>query len=160
MRTKIPARKPSRIPFTPEGYTQLEQKMAELTQKRKGAIVALRTAREMGDLSENGAYKAARFELSGIDRELRKLTFQKRYAVIVSPSQTQGIVDFGKRITLKDNISEMTVTLVGSYESDPSTGKVSIYSPLGKAMTGKHVGDTVTVHAPAGTRTYIIKHIE
>ena len=61
-------RLPDKIPYTKEGYQKIQSDIAMYTEKRKGAVIALRTAREMGDLSENGAYKAARFELSDIDR--------------------------------------------------------------------------------------------
>ncbi len=156
----VPQR-PANIPFTREGYAAMEQKMADLTEKRKGAIIALRTARDMGDLSENGAYKAARFELSGIDRELRKLVFQKRYGIIIEKKESSaGTADFGRRITLHAQGVELTITLVGSFESDPTSSRISIASPLGKALMGKRTGETVVVRAPAGQKIYTIKEIE
>lgn len=160
MKYRIAPKRPASIPFTPEGYAAMEQKMADLTEKRKGAIIALRTARDMGDLSENGAYKAARFELSGIDRQLRKLTFQKRYAVVIKAGVSSENVDFGSRITLSDAGNQMNITLVGSFEANPVEGKISITSPLGHALMGKRAGDTIVVSAPAGQRTYTITSIE
>lgn len=126
-----------------------------LTKKREGAVINLRTAREMGDLSENGAYKAARFELSSIDRELRRLTYLLRYGEVVE-TVNKNYIDFGSRVTLDDGKQQLAFTLVSSYESDPGKQKLSIYSPIGRGVMGKRKGDKVIVNAPAGQKTYTI----
>lgn len=137
----------------------METEYRALSEKRKSAVVALRTAREMGDLSENGAYKAARFELTTIDRELRRLVYLLQMGEIVEP-KNNGIVDFGSKITLTDGKNQMTFTLVSGYESDPAHMRLSVYSPMGKAVLGKKVGEKVIVYAPAGQIIYTISNIE
>ena len=150
--------KPARIQFTKEGYQKVEKDFKDLTQKRKEAVIRLRTAREMGDLSENGAYKAARFELSSIDRELRRLTYLLRLGEVVA-TQNTGVVDFGRIITLEEGAKRLTFTHVNAYESNPRQEKLSVNSPIGRAILGKRVGDTVTVTAPAGKATYTVVDI-
>jgi transcription elongation factor GreA len=112
----------------------------------------------MGDLSENAAYKAARMELSAIDRQIRRLTYLLRYGVIVE-KHGSAEVDFGSRVTLDNGKTKMTFDLVGGYESDPKQEKLSVFSPIGKAILHKHVGDAVTVHAPVGEINYTIVEI-
>lgn len=149
----------SRIRLTQEGYDTAKRDLEVLLNKRKGAVVNLQTAREMGDLSENGAYKAARFELSGIDREIRRLKFLLRVG-IVREVTNKGYIDFGSVVTLDDGKNKITFTLVSGYESNPAENKLSLTSPIGKAVMGKRIGDTVTVHAPAGAKTYKIINFE
>ncbi len=148
-----------KISFTKEGYQKMDTDFLELTEKRKTAVIALRTAREMGDLSENGAYKAARFELTSIDRELRRLAYLLQTGEIVE-SKNNGTVDFGSKITVTDGKTQMTFTLVSGYESDPGQMRLSVYSPMGKAVLGKKVGEKVIVYAPAGQIIYTISNIE
>lgn len=145
-----------KIRFTKEGYAKLQTDLNHYTEKRIIAVINLRTAREMGDLSENGAYKAARFELSDIDRNLRRLRYLLKVGEIVETKSADQI-GFGNRVTLVGGNGEMTFLLVEGFESDPQQAKLSVYSPLGKAIVGRKVGDTVIVHAPSGDITYKIK---
>ncbi len=149
---------PKKILFTPEGYQKLKDDFERYTQKRPAAVVNLRTTREMGDLSENAAYHAARFELTDIDRNLRRLTYLIRFGVIVE-KQINNVVDFGSTVTLDDGTRKMTFDLVGGFESNPKKEKLSIHSPIGKAIFHKRIGDRVTVKAPAGERNYTIVEI-
>ncbi len=126
-----------------------------LTEKRVGVVVNLRTAREMGDLSENGAYKAARFELSAIDRELRRLNFLLRFGEVVAIQYT-GSIAFGSQVSITDGKKTLEFMLVDGYESDPQQKKLSLKSPIGKAVFGKKVGDRVVVTAPSGQKNYTI----
>lgn len=137
------------IKVTKQGYDKFEADFDRLTKERPEVLIRLQAAREMGDLSENGAYHAARFELSTIDRQLKKLTYQLRFAEITETKKT-GAADFGSTVKLDNNGKEMTFMLVSGYESDPKLGKLSVYSPIGKAVIGKKAGDTVVVDAPAG----------
>lgn len=146
------------IRFTQEGYEKIEKDLLRLQEERKEAVINLRTAREMGDLSENGAYKAARFELSGIDRQLRRLKYLLRFGK-VTPVTKKGYIDFGSLVTVSDGQNKLTFTLVDGYESNPSQKKLSLSSPIGRAVMGKRVGDEVIVHAPVGTIKYKIIHI-
>lgn len=137
------------IQLTQEGYDKFQADFDRLTAERPEVLIRLQAAREMGDLSENGAYHAARFELSTIDRQLKKLTYQLRFAEITATKKA-GIADFGSTVTLDNNGKTMTFTLVSGYESDPKAGKLSVYSPIGQAVMGKKVGDIAIVNAPAG----------
>lgn len=150
---------PQKIKFTKEYYQKMEADFKNLTKKREGAVINLRTAREMGDLSENGAYHAARFELSSIDRELRRLTYLLRFGEVVE-TVDKDYIDFGNRVTLDDGKQQFTFTLVSKYEADPSKQKLSIYSPIGRAIMGKRRGDKVIVNAPAGQKTYTIVAVD
>lgn len=148
-----------RIQLTQEGYDKFQADFDRLTKERPEILIRLQAAREMGDLSENGAYHAARFELSSIDRQLKKLTYQLRFAEITQTKKS-GVADFGSTVTLDNQGKSMTFTLVSGYESDPKAGKLSVYSPIGKAIMGKKVGDSATVNVPAGILTLKITKIE
>jgi len=148
----IPKQNVPKIKLTQEGYDKFQALFDKLTKERPEVLERLQAAREMGDLSENGAYHAAKFELGNIDRQLRKLTYQLRYAEITETKKS-GTADFGSTIKLDNNGKEMTFMLVSGYESDPKEGKLSVYSPIGKAVVGKKAGDEVIVDAPAGKLT-------
>jgi len=146
---------PKTIQFTQAGYQKMKDDVVVLTEKRVGVVVNLRTAREMGDLSENGAYKAARFELSAIDRELRRLNFLLRFGEVVAIQYT-GSIAFGSQVSITDGKKTLEFMLVDGYESDPQQKKLSLKSPIGKAVFGKKVGDRVVVTAPSGQKNYTI----
>ncbi len=148
-------RKEPRIPFTQEGYDKIVEEKAKLEAERPEAVDNLKKSREMGDLSENGYYKASRQRLNFIDGRLRRVTRLIKLAKIVVTANT-GFVDIGSTVTLRLDDNEVTYTVVGGYESDPAQHSISHQSPLGRALIGKKVGDTVEVHAPAKTILYTI----
>ena len=127
--------------------------------KRPAAVTDLAKARNMGDLSENGYYKAARFKLSDIDRRLRQLKHMLRYAKIAEKSQS-SVVEVGSTVIVTDGSTEKTYHIVGGHESNPKEQKLSHYSPIGKALLGKKAGDTITISIPAGDITLTIKTIQ
>jgi transcription elongation factor GreA len=147
------------VSFTKEGYDKLFLERDDLKIKRKDAVMHLKRAREMGDLSENGYYKSARAKLSFIDRRLNELSWLIRYGVIADQNHTENIT-IGSTVTVKSDNQEVLFHIVGQYEADPSVGKISDVSPLGKILLGKKAGDSVTLHAPAGERTYIILNVK
>lgn len=149
---------PKKIEFTQEGLNKVQQEIEELNKKRPDVLDRLHTARQQGDLSENGAYKAARAELSGLDSRLRHLTHLVENAVVFekTSSDTVGI---GNTVVVKQGDKEYSYTIVGGYESNPLEGKISTYSPIGKALVGKKAGDTVDVEVPAGKISYTILSI-
>jgi transcription elongation factor GreA len=150
---------PKKIPFTKEGFAKIKARYDLLTARRPDILVRLQAAREMGDLSENGAYHAARFELSSLDRELRKLTYLVRMGRITQASHT-GSVAFGSQVQLTGGLKGISFLLVNEHESNPSEFKFSEKSPLGQAVLGKKVGDKVTVNAPDGPINYTITKVE
>jgi len=155
---KPPIRPIKRIPFTAEGYQKILEEKKKLLLERPDAVEHLRKAREMGDLSENGYYKAARARLSGIDARLRHLDNLTRFAKIVQTSNT-GFIDIGNTVTVMSEDKTYVYTIVGGYESDPRKQTISYLSPLGKALMGKKVSDVVVVQTPSKLITYTIKEI-
>lgn len=159
MKTRVTKKDLPQIQMTQEGYNKFKAEFDRLTQQRPEVLARLQTAREMGDLSENGAYHAAKFELGNIDRQLRKLSHQLRFAKIITPKHN-GIIEFGSTVKIDNNGKIMQFTLVSGYESNPAEHKLSIQSPIGKAIMGKKVGDSVKAETPAGTLALKILSIE
>lgn len=147
-----------RIRFTQTGYDALKQKLADLQQQRPLVIEDLKKAREMGDLSENGYYKASRAKLSFIDSTLRRIDYQLKYAQIISESNSNAVA-IGKKVTLITGDRTMEFEIVGDLEANPSAGKISLLSPLGKALSQKKVGDTAEITTPQRTVIYKISSI-
>ncbi len=145
--------------FTQKGLETLQVELSTLLLDRKKAVIELKTARELGDLSENGFYKSARFKLSGIDRRLRQLKTMISNAHIILPSQSAHIT-MGDTVTIINDKSEKTFTIVGNIEANPSKNSISNVSPLGKAMLGKSLHNLITIKTPSGVLTYTITKIE
>lgn len=152
-------KQPDPIPFTKVGYENLKTRQKELLVKREEVLIALQRAREMGDLSENGAYTAARFELGNVDRELKKLEFHIKYGQVVSTTSFDKI-GFGNIVTVEISGKEYTYTLVGTQESDPKKAMISLESPIGIALLGKRIGDKVVVVMPDRKIEYLVKKIQ
>lgn len=146
------------IPFTKEGMDRVKAEFDQLTRDRVGAVANLRQAREMGDLSENGYYKAARARLSFMDGRLRHLTKLIRLGKIQA-NFTTDFVTMGSCVTVSDGKSEREFKIVGEYEADPVKGRITHVSPIGRALLGKRAGDTAEVIIPAGRIRYQIKKI-
>ncbi len=147
------------IPFTPQAYAQLQADRARLQKEREETIVRLQTAREMGDLSENGAYKYAKFELGSIGRQLRQINHLLKEGAVIKPT-THNRVEFGSSVTLDGARGEQTFLMVSEHESNPKEFKLAMTSPIGTAILGKVVGDVVTVETPRGEASYTILKIE
>lgn len=139
----------SKILFTQEGYDKVAKELEALREIRKPAVEMLTTARDMGDRSENAAYKSARSKLSSIDSRIARTEVLLRRAKIVESKQN-GSIDIGSNVTVDDGIQQKKYEIVGSYESDIPNGKLSYMSPIGKALAGKRQGDVVQVTVPAG----------
>lgn len=146
------------IRFTPEGYEKLLEEQDSLRKERPSVLADLKRAREMGDLKENGLYQATRFKLTFLDRSLRVIGYTLKDAVIVELKKKDGIA-IGSTVTINDGEKEMTYTIVGDLEADPKQHKISLLSPLGKALQGKKVGDSVKVQLPSKKITYTILKI-
>ncbi len=142
-----------KILLTPEGLTEKEQERLELKTQRVEAVRELQTARNMGDLSENGAYKAARFRLSGIDRRLRYIEGVLRRVEVVE-KRKDGQVGIGSHILVNDGTKDLQLTIVDSHESDFMRGKISLYSPIGKALMGRKQGEIIQISTPKGWIKY------
>jgi len=147
------------ISFTHLGFQKIKEEKENILIKRKTAVENLRTAREMGDLSENAAYKVARGQLSAIDSRIRHLDYLVRCGRVETAPQT-GEIGIGSKVELLGNEKEMKFEIVGSFESNPAAGKISHISPLGKELMGKKAGDNITVHSPNGTVSYQVMSVK
>lgn len=135
--------------FTQEGFKNLKKELHELEARRPQVIINLTNAREQGDLSENAGYHAAKEELSQIDSRTREVKYLLRVGEIVE-SQDSSQVTFGKIVTLSNGQKEMIYTIVEELEANPTTGKISTNSPIGKALIGKKLGEEFEVSTPSG----------
>lgn len=151
--------KPKPILLTQQKYLQSKEEKTKLVEDRKEILVRLQTAREMGDLSENGAYTAAKSELRDTDRKLRLLERLLRWGVVTKTKQ-DGKIDFDSKVVLDNGQKQLSFHLVSGFESDPLKGKLSIFSPLGKALMGKSINQQVTITAPVGEITYSIVSVK
>lgn len=153
-----------RTPITREGLEALKKELEQLkTVERPNNIKAIEEARAHGDLSENAEYHAAKEKQSFIAGRIGELEYKIASAdVIVPGSSGSDTAVFGSKIILEniDTEEEVSYQLVGPDESDASKGKISVTSPLGKAMLGKKSGDEVTVQTPGGKRCFEVVEIE
>ncbi len=153
-----------RIPMTADGFTILEDELKELKNvERPNIIVAIAEAREHGDLSENAEYHAARERQSYIEGRITDLEARiGRADVIDSSNFTDDQVRFGAKVTLidEDSEKEKKYHIVGVHEADLRNGKISIDSPVAKAIMGKEKGSTIEVDTPGGVKYYEIDSIE
>lgn len=148
-----------RIQFTSEGLEKLKKEHQELLAKRPAAVHELTTARDMGDRSENAAYKSGRQKLSGLDRRIRQLEHVLKLAVIVEKKSTDS-VQIGSVVKIINTTGERTFTIVGGYESDLLEGKISCYSPIGKTLMRRRINDEVVAQTPRGNIVYKILEIK
>lgn len=147
--------------LTKEGLAELKREYDELVEvKRPVAVKRLADARELGDLSENSEYAAAKQDLSFMDGRILELEEILHNAKLISVNHTKSMVDVGCKVVLHVGGKEEEFMLVGEWEADPLKKKISHESPLGKALMGKKVGEKVEVEAPAGKVMYKIMSIE
>ncbi len=153
----------NKIRFTKEGYEKLKEEYNELLRKRPMVIEDLQKAREMGDLSENGYYKASKSKLSFVDGQLRRFSDYLKRAEVVDNDGTNHPIDsvyIGSEVTLTDGQREKTYQIVGDMEAEPSVGKLSLLSPVGRAIVGKSLDQEVEIETPAGKFKYKIINIK
>ena len=152
-----------KFPMTGPGLVRLEEELRTLkTQERPAIIRAIAEARSHGDLSENAEYHAARERQSFIEGRIMELEEIVGAAEVIDPATLSGSnVKFGAHVTLVDEETEKEASyqIVGVHEADIKASRLSISSPLAKALIGKKVGDTVSVPAPGGDRSYEILNI-
>ena len=153
-----------KIPMTVAGYNRLQEELRHLKAVERPAVIkAIAEAREHGDLSENAEYHAARERQSFIEGRIAELEEITSAAEVIDPSSLTGDhVKFGAHVWLVDEESEKesAYQIVGVHEADVKSSRLSISSPLAKALIGKKVGDTISVPAPGGDRSYEILGIK
>lgn len=139
--------------LTQAGLDQLKDELKELVEvKRKENLEAIKEARAQGDLSENADYDAARNEQARIEARIAEIKEIIKNVKIIKTNNDSSVVNIGKEVVLYfvDKDKEATYQLVGTIEANPKNGKISIDSPLGKAIRNKEEGDTVTVKSETG----------
>ena len=149
-----------KIYVTKKGLKDLEDELGYLVNtRRKEVAEELQKTREMGDISENAAYEAARNEQSFIEGRIEELEELLKRTLLIQEEEGSVLVGIGARVTLHIDGDDQDFRIVGVAETDPGSGKISHKSPLGMALMGKKVGDKVTVDAPAGKITYKVLKI-
>ena len=153
-----------KFPMTAPGLLRLEEELRQLRSKERPAVIhAIAEARAHGDLSENAEYHAARERQSFIEGRIDELELIVSAAEVIDPSTLTGEhVKFGAHVWLIDEETEKEATyqIVGVHEADIKHARLSLSAPLAKALIGKKVGDSVSVPAPGGDRSYEILGIK
>jgi transcription elongation factor GreA len=153
-----------RIPMTAAGFQALEDEISHLKGTERPAVIKMiEEARAHGDLSENAEYHAAKERQSFIEGRVMELEDKLSRAEVIDISKLTGkTVKFGATVTLadEDNDSKVKYQIVGDLESNAKEGRISISSPIARALIGKAAGDTVEVAAPGGARSYEILKVQ
>ena len=153
-----------KFPMTAPGLKRLEDELRQLKSQERPAIIrAIAEARAHGDLSENAEYHAARERQSFVEGRVQELEEIVSAAEVIDPSTLSGDhVKFGAHVRLVDEETEKEATyqIVGVHEADIKAARLSLSAPLAKALIGKKVGDSVSVPAPGGDRSYEILAIK
>lgn len=150
-----------KVPMTQAGHARLEAELKNLKSVERPAVIeAIAEARGHGDLSENAEYHAARERQSFIEGRIIELDAALSMAQIIDVAALAGskTVKFGATVTIvdEDTDEEKTIQIVGAYESDADHGKISLTSPIARALIGKTEGDSVSVTTPKGQVSYEI----
>jgi transcription elongation factor GreA len=149
------------IQLTQDGFNNLQEELKELqTVKRPNTVDRLQKARSMGDLKENSGYQAAREELGELDGRILEVQYILKNAEIVTTAISDTTISLGKKVEVDVNGTKSIISIVGEFESDPMNGKLSSTSPIGVALLGKKVGDSVEVTTPVGIKIYKIVSIK
>ena len=152
-----------RVPVTREGYEALKKELENLKKvERPQNLLALEEARAHGDLSENAEFAAAKDRQGFIEGRIGELGFKLANADIINPDKLpKDRAAFGHKVLLEnvDTGEDVAYQLVGPDESDIERGRISISSPLGRAILGKKPGDELTLEAPGGKRVYELVEI-
>jgi len=154
-----------RVPITPEGYKRLQDELQRLkTVERPQVIKMIEYARSLGDLSENAEYETAKQRQSFVEGRIQELESKIARAEVIDPSTlpNKDRVMFGVHVTIEEIETGNTITyqLVGPDESEPENGKISVTSPIGRALLGKREDDEARVHTPSGIREFVVLKIE
>jgi transcription elongation factor GreA len=142
---------------TKEGLDKLKQELDERTTKTRQEIAkSIKEAKEQGDLSENAEYSSAKERQTENETRIAELEVMIKEAQVVEKDKNDDSAQIGSKVTVKSKNQEYIFEIVGSNEADPSERKISNESPIGKALIGRVVGDTVDVETPSGKIKYEI----
>ena len=157
-----------KVPMTAAGYARLEEELKRLKNVERPAVIqAISEARAHGDLSENAEYHAAKERQAWIEGQILEFEDKFSRAEVIDVGKLAGdTVKFGATVVLIDEETEQKKTkkrtwqIVGDFEADVKSGKISISSPIARALIGKKKGDSVEVTAPGGARSYEIGRVQ
>jgi transcription elongation factor GreA len=153
-----------KIPMTAEGHKALDDELRHLKSVERPAVIqAISEARDHGDLSENAEYHAAKDRQGWIEGRVQELEDKLARAQVIDTTKLSGeTVKFGATVTVvdEDTDAEATYKIVGDDEADVKSGKISISSPIARALINKETGDVVEVTAPGGVKTYEILKVQ
>ena len=153
-----------KFPLTKKGFLRLEQELKTLKGvERPNIIAAIAEARSHGDLSENAEYSAAKEKQGFIEGRIQELEAVVSRAQVIDPTEMTGnIIRFGATVSVVDvdTDAENSYQIVGDYEADIEKNKISLSSPLAKALIGKEVGDVAEFKAPSGPKTFDIIEVK
>jgi len=149
--------------ITQEGLDALRAELEQLETVARAEIAArIKTAREWGDLKENGEYHAAKEDQAHLETRIKRLQERLRGAKVVEANAgPDGVVGFGTTVEVRDDQSGRvsTYTLVGAAEASAKDGRLSIESPVAEALLGAREGDAVSVETPGGARTFVVVRV-
>jgi transcription elongation factor GreA len=149
--------------ITQEGLDALRAELHDLETRARGEIAArIKTAREWGDLKENGEYHAAKEDQAHLETRIKRLQERLRGAKVVEANAgPNGVVGFGSTVEVRDEQSGRvaTYTLVGAAEASAKDGRLSIESPVAEALLGARAGDAVSVETPGGARVFHVVRV-
>ncbi len=148
--------------LTPEGAAKLQQELEQLKGPRRQELAKrLRSAIQMGDLSENADYHKAKEDQGFLEGRIQEIEYMLRNAVIIEPNARRDVVSIGNRVTIQeDNLAPETYHVVGAKEADPRNGRISNESPIGRALMDHKVGEEVEAETPGGKIRFKILKIE
>ncbi len=156
--------KDEKVMLTREGLEKIQKELKYLKEVERPEVAQkIREALAFGDLSENAEYVAAKDRQAFVEGRILSLEkILENYELIDETKRKDGIISVGSKVKIKDTRTKTTLelTIVGSPETDPLSGKISRNSPLGKALLGKKKGDVVSVKVPAGLVQYKILKVE
>ncbi len=151
------------VPLTEEGKRQLEMELNHLINVRRPEVAErIHSAKQDGDISENAGYDAAKEEQGHVEGRINYVQALLKRSVIIDSVPKTGSVALGSRVTVREHGGEdpECYFIVGPAEADPADGKISNESPLGKALLGCKIGQSVTIRAPAGEMRFKVIAIE
>ncbi len=150
--------------MTAEGYRALDEQLKHLkSNERPSVIAAIAEARSHGDLSENAEYHAAKKRQGWIEGQIAEIEDRISRAQIIDVSKLSGSqIKFGATVTVvdEDTEEEGRYQIVGEHEADVKSGKISVTSPIARALIGKEQGDVVEVNTPGGVKAYEVLKVE
>ncbi|HWT52475.1 MAG TPA: transcription elongation factor GreA [Caulobacter sp.] len=153
-----------KVPMTVGGYQTLDEELKRLkTIERPAVIAAIAEARSHGDLSENAEYHAAKERQGWIEGQIAEIEDKIARAQVIDVSKLSGKqIKFGATVSVidEDTEEEARYQIVGDHEADVKSGRISLSSPLSRAMIGKEVGEVVEVYTPGGVKAYEITKVE